>query len=749
MKYEDKTKEQLIDELVDKLQLISELEELQAKSVLNEEELKASEERMKILFDYAPDAYYLNNIKGNLVDGNKAAEEMIGYKKEELIGKSFSDLKILPTSQLPKAFKLLSKNALGFSTGPDEFTLTRKDGKNITTEIRTYPVKIKGKKLVLGIARDITERKKIEEALRTSEEKYRYVVERANDGIILIQKQKIVFSNKSFARMSGYSVAELEGLEFIRLVPKELHAMIADRVRRRLAGEDLPSIYELDLIRKNGNNFLVDVNAGIMEIKGEPTDLVILRDITERKKTQEKLFAIERRYHDLFDHLHSGVAVYEAVDNGKDFIFKDFNPAAEKIEHLQKENIIGKRVTEAFPGIKDFGLFDVLQRVWGTGKSEYLPENIYQDEKDPGSWRESWVYKMPTGEIVAIYNIITDRKNAELALKESEEKYRILVENAQEGIWSIDQESKTNFVNQRMAEILGYEVVEMLGKHLFSFMDEKGVELAKYNLERREKGIKEQHDFEFIRKDGNRVYASLETSPIMAADGKYLGALAMVADITDRKKMEEELKHSLEEKEMLLKEIHHRVKNNLMIISSLLNLQSSYIKDKTSKGIFKESQNRARSMALIHERLYQATDLKRIEFGDYIRTLAKELFRTYAGDFGLIELKINVEDIFLDINTAIPLGLIVNELITNSLKHAFPEGMKGEINVDFHPKDDHYEFTVKDNGIGLSQNLDFQNTDSLGLQIINNLTSQIDGEIELNRSLGTEFKITFKEYNQM
>jgi len=150
-------------------------------------------------------------------------------------------------------------------------------------------------------------------------------------------------------------------------------------------------------------------------------------------------------------------------------------------------------------------------------------------------------------------------------------------------------------------------------------------------------------------------------------------------------------------------------------------------------------------MALIHERLYQSTDLKRIDFGDYISSLATELFHTYEVDPGFIKLEINVENILLDINTAIPLGLIVNELISNSLKHAFPEGNKGKINVDFHYQDNHYVFAVKDNGIGFSEDINFQNTDSLGSQIVNSLTDQIDGEIELDRTNGTEFKITFKE----
>ena len=183
-----------------------------------------------------------------------------------------------------------------------------------------------------------------------------------------------------------------------------------------------------------------------------------------------------------------------------------------------------------------------------------------------------------------------------------------------------------------------------------------------------------------------------------------------------------------------------------MIISSLLNLQSRYIKDKASKEIFTESQNRAKSMALIHERLYQSNDLKKIDFGEYIRSLSNELFNTYDADPGQITLKINVESLFLDINTTVPLGLIVNELISNCLKHGFPDGRKGEIDVDLHSKGDYYELSVKDNGIGFPKDLNYENTDSLGLQMIVSLTDQIDGNIKLNNIVGTEFMITFKEF---
>ncbi len=213
----------------------------------------------------------------------------------------------------------------------------------------------------------------------------------------------------------------------------------------------------------------------------------------------------------------------------------------------------------------------------------------------------------------------------------------------------------------------------------------------------------------------------------------------------ERKNIENQLQISIEDKELLLRELHHRVKNNLMIIYSLLNLQSAYIKDEESKMIFKESQNRARSMALIHERLYQSTDLKRIDFGDYIRTLANDLYHTYVMDTNLIKLNVDVEDIKLDIDTSIPLGLILNELVTNSLKYAFPQGSHGEIDIIFHTQDNKFLLEVKDNGIGFSKDIDYKNTDSLGLRLVTNLTDQIEGKIEFNNQPGTSFKIIFKE----
>lgn len=235
-------------------------------------------------------------------------------------------------------------------------------------------------------------------------------------------------------------------------------------------------------------------------------------------------------------------------------------------------------------------------------------------------------------------------------------------------------------------------------------------------------------------------------------------ALTERDELNELKLSKIQLQKALEEKEMLLKEIHHRVKNNLMIISSLLELQSHYIKDKTDLDFFKESKNRADSMALIHERLYQSKDLKKIDFDNYIRTLTGDLFNAYVTDSDEITLIVNVEDIMLDINAAIPLGLIITELFTNSLKYAFPSSLENPlaihenygkednlIYIDFRKKEDEFTLIIKDNGIGFPKGLDYNNTDSLGLELVSSLTKQINGDINLNNSNGTEFKISFKE----
>lgn len=308
----------------------------------------------------------------------------------------------------------------------------------------------------------------------------------------------------------------------------------------------------------------------------------------------------------------------------------------------------------------------------------------------------------------------------------------------------IDKDFNIKKMNKAMAEFVkDHDAIDILGSKCYRIIHGTE-EPPDYCPNTKLLEDEQSHVQEFHEDNLNRDFI-VTVNPIFDENNQILGSVHIVHDDTERKKSEKLLEQSLKEKEMLLKEIHHRVKNNLMIISSLLNLQSRYLKDEESREIFKESQNRAKSMALIHQRLYESTDLKNIGFKEYITTLANELYRNYVKDPSRVSLELEIEDVNIDINNAIPLGLILNELITNAMKYAFPDDEKGIINVSFCKKGDKYILKVADNGKGFPKDLDYKKSDSLGLQLVTNLSYQINGEIELDRTEGTAFILTFTE----
>jgi two-component sensor histidine kinase len=220
--------------------------------------------------------------------------------------------------------------------------------------------------------------------------------------------------------------------------------------------------------------------------------------------------------------------------------------------------------------------------------------------------------------------------------------------------------------------------------------------------------------------------------------------LSAARDVTERKRAEEKIRASLREKEVLLKEVHHRVKNNLQIISSLLYLQAKRTEHPGAVSALRESRARIKSMALIHERLYASPDLASVDMGNYTRSLVSDLRHSHMAEDGLVRLTLNIDDIPLGITEAIPCGLIINELVSNALKHAFPKGRQGEILIQLFRTDaNQVTLTVSDNGIGFPEQMDFRKSPSLGLTLINSLVEQLGGTIELDRRGGTTFTITF------
>jgi len=246
----------------------------------------------------------------------------------------------------------------------------------------------------------------------------------------------------------------------------------------------------------------------------------------------------------------------------------------------------------------------------------------------------------------------------------------------------------------------------------------------------------------FLTKDDQVVWVHGEARLIPDEFGQPVLLQGVAFDITESKRAEEIVKHSLREKELLLKEIHHRVKNNLQITSSLLRLQAGKIADASVRQLLRESQDRIRSMALVHDMLYRSQDLARVDFPEYVRTLVVQLFRSYNAS-GRIRNVVELEGIVFGVDLAVPCGLIINELVANALKHAFPGERRGEVRVRMTAAQDRYRLSVHDDGVGLPAGLDFLHTETLGLQLVRMLTEQIGGQFRLDPSTGAGFVVEF------
>jgi two-component sensor histidine kinase/PAS domain-containing protein len=331
-----------------------------------------------------------------------------------------------------------------------------------------------------------------------------------------------------------------------------------------------------------------------------------------------------------------------------------------------------------------------------------------------------------------------EHKRAEEALRIERDNLTRLLESMEDGVYIVNQQYDIEYVNSLLMKEFGqpgkkkcYEYFHDR-KEVCPWCQSKDVFAGKTVRW-------EWHSFK-----NQKTYDLIDT-PLKKPDGT-ISKLEIFRDITERKKAEEKIKASLKEKEVLLQEVHHRVKNNMQLISSLFSLQSRHIKDKQAFETFKSSQNRVRSMAIIHERFYQSKDFARVDFAEYVQSLTSHLLSSYGINPDVIKLYINIKDVFLDLNTAIPCGLIINELLSNSLKHAFPDDKKGEINIAMRSlKGNEIELIVTDNGVGLPRKVDFRDTETLGLHLAKILAKdQLHGDIKLDRTKGTSFHIKFK-----
>lgn len=594
---------------------------------------------------------------------------------------------------------------------------------------------------------DITELKHATEALETSERDYRLIIEHMQEAFYRTDMEgTILMVSPSFVTEFGYD-HETEVLgknitELIYVSPEERIRFLNELGRTgKITG------YELTLRRKDGSLLETQVsshiNYGPMGIPHEVEG--IIRNITEQKKAIEALNESEQRFRELANLLPQ--IIFETDTDGK---VTYANRAAFKWFGYQDEDFWrGVNILSLItPADREKTIMSLKEKLTGQ-KQTYPPLEIVAQRKDGRTFPIA-VYSSPiwrNGQIIGIRGTVvdlTDRIEAEKNIREREQIYRTIFETMGTAGLLMEDDATISLVNSEFERLSGYsreEIEHKLKWTTFVVPEDLERMLVQHRQRRKDQSkALRQYEFRFVRRSGEirDIFITVDTIP---GTSTSIGSLL---DITERKKAEDSILQALQEKEVLLKEIHHRVKNNLQSVWSLIDLQIGTIRDQDTINTLRDSQNRIRAIALIHETLYRSQDLSHIDFSVYLQSLVDTIMSTYAISAERIVVLMDIEEIQLDVDSGIACGLIVNELLSNTFKHAFPDDRRGEIRIGFRGEDKEYVLWFSDNGVGIPAHIDPATSSSLGLRLVSILsTDQLDGSLELVRGEGTTFVVRF------
>lgn len=760
-----------------------------------ENEILNNQKFIKRIADSLPSILYIYDIRGtklNLTYLNYKIAEILGYTSEYVQSKGlkFFEEKIHPDdivklrTNLNKyrntndneiinyeyrimdsngKYKWLRSYEVVFSRGDDgkvteilgsAFDITVR--KNLEQELMKYSGHLEElvdkrtgelKAANLKLKEEIAERAKAESNIIDAEEKFRSLVENALVGIYILQDDKYIYVNPRYEELFGYQKGEMIGKNAWDIVAPGYKELVKNNISKRINKEISTIQYSFKAITRNGSEIDVEVKGSTMIYNKKLSIIGTLQDITDRLKAEQELRNSRQKLL-----LHVERTPLGVIEWDMNFSVVQWNKAAEKIFGWAQSEVLYKRADIIIPDNAKKYVNNIWENLINQkGGERSTNENITKDKRIILC---EW-YNTPLisddGSVIGVASLvedITERVKAEEQLKQQKEFLRTVIDTDPNFVFAKDWDGKFTLVNKAAAVNYNSTPDELIGKSDADF-NPSVTEVEHFLKDDREVILSGKPKFiaeEIVTdiKTGEAKWYQTIKVPLKGNDGKT-HVLGVAADITARKLAEEMTKKSLLEKELLLKEIHHRVKNNLQIIISLLKLQSGYVFDSRDLDIFNKSRSRIETMSMIHEKLYKSDDISRIDISTYLKDLVYHLLKAYHLNTSKIDFEMKSENIRMSIDTAIPCGLIVNELINNILKHAFPDGYTGKITLNLLRSGENINLEVIDNGIGIPDNFSLEGSDSLGFKLVDTLVKQLDGEIKVFNNNGTHFMIEFKE----
>lgn len=728
--------------------------------ILEKEELANREIKYRNLYYRNQSGVFTTDLNSIILDCNQAFEEMFEgelHKGKKLFKDSYS-------KEWNEILELIEdrENLRNYQT---HFTL-----ENGATKWFIFNWYIdKSTNQIEGTIIDLTEVQKASAALSQSEQKYRLIYEESNDAILLLDEDKIIDVNRKGIQLFGIPQRELLRMELYNLSFDILEESKRD-YKKHKQKLHLSKSTKFNWVFK-GNNQRIEAEVAIIELMlgDKKYYQCVIHDLTQRNETMRSLERNRLSFKSVLDNTPEGIII----------VYNDTilytNPEAHRLidaEELVLNELFIKADQETFKKLisKQVELKGIQQRqlkLKKNGKVDYLVDvtlvsTTFEDHeavliilKDV-SLQNQLSKEMLRAELAEETNKkladeIKERIRTEKLLQEQFLRSNAIFDSSSNTLLlTLDTSFKISSFNTHCQNYFLYltgkkiEVDDQFVSFFSSLFSSKELRYFRKILNHVKLGESKQMESHFYSK-GQERWIELFINPIFDIEGKVTEISLVAHDITEKKKSEKEIVESLKEKEVLLKEIHHRVKNNLQVISSILNLQSSFVKDKKTLDILDESRNRIRSMAIIHENLYRTTNFSSIDFSSYLHNLSTNLISSYYVQTGEIKLEVEMEKIDLVLDQAIPCGLMVNELITNSIKYAFPDKRDGTIFIGLKDVNNVIHLSIEDNGVGLPEGFDILKSDTLGLQLVATLVEQLDGEITVNNSHGTKYLITFEK----